>query len=74
MVVAGESDGQPLPGWLQPGIDLLQRVPDFPADGPLLIITDGYCDRLQVKREHAFLVPRGRSLPFAPRGPVFRIS
>ncbi len=59
---------------LQPGIDLLQRVPDFPADGPLLIITDGYCDRLQVKREHAFLVPRGRSLPFVPRGPVFRIS
>ena len=59
---------------LQPGIDLLQRAPDFPADGPLLIITDGYCDRLQVKREHAFLVPRGRSLPFVAKGPVFRIS
>jgi predicted metal-dependent peptidase len=59
---------------LQPGIDLLQRAPDFPPDGPLLVITDGACDRLQVRREHAFLVPPGRSLPFVPKGPVFRIS
>lgn len=58
---------------LQPGIDLLERAEDFPDDGPLLIITDGYCDRLRVRREHAFLLPQGRSLPFVPKGRVFRI-
>ncbi len=59
---------------LQPGVDLLERAEDFPADGPLLIITDGICDRLQVRREHAYLVPRGHSLPFVAHGPVFSIS
>ena len=58
---------------LQPGIDLLERAEDFPKVGPLLIITDGECDRLQVRREHAFLLPQGRHLPFVPKGPVFRI-
>ncbi|MBI4940024.1 MAG: hypothetical protein HY830_04690 [Actinobacteria bacterium] len=59
---------------LQPGIDLLQSAPDFPADGPVLIITDGQCDRIVVKREHAVLAPAGARLPFAPRGPVFRLA
>jgi predicted metal-dependent peptidase len=59
---------------LQPGIDLLQRAEDFPPKGPLLVITDGACDRLQIRREHAFLLPRGRALPFVPKGPVFRIE
>ncbi|MDI2126717.1 vWA domain-containing protein [Yinghuangia seranimata] len=58
---------------LQPGVDLLQRAPDFPQDGPILVITDGYCDRVVVRREHAFLVPRGARLPFRPRGPVFTV-
>jgi predicted metal-dependent peptidase len=58
---------------LQPAIELLQQAEDFPKDGPLLIITDGLCDRLHVRRSHAFLVPRGRQLPFVPKGPVFRI-
>ncbi len=59
---------------LQPGIDLLEAAEDFPTTGPLLIITDGYCeDRLHVHRDHAFLLPEGRNLPFVPRGPVFRI-
>ncbi len=58
---------------LQPGVDLLQRVEDFPPDGPILVITDGYCDRVAVRREHAFLVPRGARLPFTPRGPVFHV-
>jgi hypothetical protein len=40
----------------------------------LLVITDGACDRLQIRREHAFLLPRGRALPFVPKGPVFRIE
>jgi len=59
---------------LQPGIDLLEHAEDFPKDGPLLIITDGFCDRLRILREHAFLLPMGRSLPFPPKGPTFRIK
>jgi predicted metal-dependent peptidase len=58
---------------LQPGIDLLERARDFPKDGPILVITDGYCDKLTVRRDHAFIVPEGHHLPFVPRGEVFRI-
>lgn len=58
---------------LQPGINLLERALDFPADGPILVITDGYCDAVRIRREHAFCVPAGASLPFTPRGPVFRL-
>jgi hypothetical protein len=60
---------------LQPGVDLLQRAQDFPAEAPLLIITDTDCDTLRVpRREHAYLIPRGATLPFTPRGPVFHLS
>ena len=59
---------------LQPGVDLLEAAPDFPKDGPLLVITDGRCDHVRVRREHAFLIPAGAILPFAARGPVFRLS
>jgi predicted metal-dependent peptidase len=59
---------------LQPGVDLLQAAPDFPKDGPVLVITDGWIDRVRIGREHAFLVPAGATLPFPPRGPVFRFS
>lgn len=59
---------------LQPAIHLLDRAEDFPKDGPLLIITDGFCDRLTIRREHAFLMPIGHHLPFVPKGPVFRIK
>jgi predicted metal-dependent peptidase len=59
---------------LQPGVNLLQEAPDFPKDGPILIITDALCDRVQVRRDHAFLIPRGAILPFTARGPVFRLS
>lgn len=59
---------------LQPGITLLEQAKDFPPKGPILIITDGACDKVTVKREHAFLIPQGRSLPFFPVGKVFRFS
>ena len=60
---------------LQPGIDLLERAADFPKDGPILVITDGFCeDTLRIRRDHAFLVPRGNALPFRPKGPVFRLA
>jgi hypothetical protein len=51
----------------------LVSILDFPKTGPLLVITDGACDVLRIRREHAFLIPAGAGLPFAPRGPVFRV-
>ena len=59
---------------LQPGIDLLQDARDFPKDGPILVITDAWIDRVRIKREHAFLIPAGALLPFPVRGSVFRFS
>ncbi|GAA3508774.1 putative metal-dependent peptidase [Streptosporangium album] len=59
---------------LQPGVNLLERADDFPPDGPILLITDGYCDVLRIRREHAFLIPEGARLPFTPRGPVLRLT
>lgn len=60
---------------LQPGVECLRnaaRRGDFPPRGPVLVITDGYCeDQLQIDFEHAFLVPEGHRLPFTPRGEVF---
>lgn len=58
---------------LQPAIDLLEAADDFPPKGPLLIITDGQCDVVKIRREHAFLMPRGGRLPFVARGRVFRM-
>lgn len=59
---------------LQPGIDLMEKAEDFPKEGPLLIITDGYCEPLKIHRDHAFLMPKGTNLPFIPKGKVFRFS
>ncbi len=59
---------------LQPGVNLLERADDFPVTGPILVITDGECDVVRIRREHAFLIPAGGFLPFRPRGPVFRMS
>ncbi len=59
---------------LQPGIDLLERSETFPKDGPILIITDGYCDHFRTRRDHAILIPEGRSLAFPPQGKIFRLS
>ncbi len=57
---------------IQPAVELLEKAEDFPAEGPILIITDGYIeDRLEIHREHAFLVPKGHRLPFTPKGKVF---
>ncbi|MER5878545.1 hypothetical protein ABT119_21835 [Streptomyces sp. NPDC001910] len=58
---------------LQPGVDLLHRADDFPPGAPILVITDGWCDVLRVRREHAYLIPQGARLPFTARGPVFRV-
>lgn len=58
---------------LQPGVDLLEQATDFPKDGPILVITDAQCDRVRIRREHAFLIPAGARLPFVAKGPVFRV-
>lgn len=60
---------------LQPGVELLEQASDFPKEAPLLIITDCECDRLNLfGRDHAFLVPRGRNLPFPAKGPIFYLE
>jgi len=58
---------------LQPGLNALEKAVDFPADAPVLVITDGQCDVLRIRRSHAYLIPTGTHLPFTPRGPVFRV-
>jgi len=60
---------------MQPGVDALEKAKDFPAKGPILVITDGYIEPdLKIKREHAFLIPKGNKLPFTPYGKVFYIK
>ena len=59
---------------LQPAVELFEELLDFPADAPLLILTDGFTDVFHVKRTHAFVLPKGRQMPFAARGDVFYIS
>lgn len=57
---------------LQPGVDVLEKAKNFPVTAPILVITDGYIeDNLRIKREHAFLIPKGNRLPFRSRGKVF---
>jgi len=56
---------------LQPAIRHLERAADYPADAPILVITDGSCDVLTIGRPHAFLMPAGCRLPFATRAPRF---
>ncbi len=57
---------------LQPAVTLLEKAKDFPEDGPILIITDGFIEeKITIRRQHAFLLPKGNKLPFIPKGKVF---
>lgn len=56
---------------LQPAIDLLQQVKDFPKSGPILIITDDWIDKLEVKIPHAYLLSKGQRLPSKTVAPVY---
>lgn len=57
---------------LQPGVDMLESAEDFPKDGPILIITDGFIeDKMTIRHEHAFLLPKGNRLPFRTGSKVF---
>lgn len=59
---------------LMPAIERLESATDFPKDAPILIITDGMCDYLTVRRAHAFLLPEGGRLPFDTRAPIFHFD
>lgn len=57
---------------LQPAVTLLEKAKDFPHNGPILIITDGYVEeKINIRHEHAFLLPKGHKLPFIPKGKIF---
>ena len=57
---------------LQPAINLLESAKDFPKDGPILIITDGEIENhLDIKHEHAYLLPKGSCLPFRTKTEIF---
>lgn len=57
---------------LQPAVALLEQAGDFPAKGPVLIITDGGIENdLAVHGPHAYLLPAGSRLPFKAGGEVF---
>lgn len=57
---------------LQPAIDLIEKSDDFPATGPILIITDGFIEHnLKVNKEHAYLLPRGNKLPYKTAAKFF---
>jgi predicted metal-dependent peptidase len=63
---------------LQPGLDRLRDLAEkgeFPKQGPLLIITDGYCEnQINTSMDHAYLLPEGRRLPFLARAEVFLVK
>ncbi|MEP6506438.1 MAG: hypothetical protein ABJD97_24085, partial [Betaproteobacteria bacterium] len=60
---------------LQAAVTLLETRTDFPRNGPILIISDGLCEReLTVRRDHAFLLAKGGRLPFVTRQPVFTMT
>ncbi len=63
---------------LQPGFDRLRVMAergDFPKHGPLLVITDGFCeDHINTTMDHAYLLPAGRRLPFVTRARIFNVK
>ena len=69
----------PMAELLQPAIDLLEHAEDFPHDGPILMITDGYCDHLRIRRDHVMqrmLAQLGAEVleveaPFTPEGGAY---
>jgi predicted metal-dependent peptidase len=59
---------------LQPALDLLEEARDFPPSCPILIVTDGLCDMLTTRREHAFLLPPHSTLPMCTPAPKFSMT
>lgn len=59
---------------LQGAIDLLDKAPDFSPAGPILVVTDGLCDEISIRRDHAYLVPQGAGLAFETSAPIFEMA
>jgi predicted metal-dependent peptidase len=59
---------------LMPGVHLLEAAKDFPKTAPILVITDGACDALLIRRPHACLMPAHGVQPRGVHGPIFRMS
>jgi hypothetical protein len=59
---------------LMPAIRLLEESASFPRETPVLIITDGMCDQLSIRPNHAYLMPEGARLPFHTRSPIFHFD
>ncbi|WP_225770810.1 VWA-like domain-containing protein [Inquilinus sp. Marseille-Q2685] len=59
---------------LQPAIARREGDAGSPRDAPILVITDGACDVLSIRREHAFLMPEGARLPFRTAAPQFHFE
>lgn len=63
---------------LQPAVSFLHRQPNFPADAPIMVITDGWCEEeLLVLRDHCFVLPRKGwsegAMTLRTSAPVFRV-
>lgn len=63
---------------LQPAVSFLHRQPDFPADAPVMILTDGGCEEeLPVPRPHCFVLPRKGwkegAMLLRTDAPIFRV-
>jgi predicted metal-dependent peptidase len=56
---------------LMPGVRMLETANDFPPSAPILVITDGACETLTIRREHAYLAPRYGEFKHRVQGPVF---
>lgn len=58
---------------LMPGVRALETSKDFPSSAPILVITDGACEPLTIRREHAYLTPSFGQFKYRVQGPVFRM-
>jgi hypothetical protein len=56
---------------LMPGVRMLETANDFPPSAPILVITDGACETLTIRREHVYLAPRYGEFKHRVQGPVF---
>jgi predicted metal-dependent peptidase len=59
---------------LKAAAEFLESLEDFPIDAPVLVLTDGETDVFQLRAKHAFVLPKGKRLPFSPAGEVFYVS
>lgn len=60
---------------LQPAVDLLESAVDFPKAAPILLITDGMIEeKIYIHRDHAWILPKHRKLPFRTQKPVFQFD